>query len=78
MSLYWGVWPVVHWRSEVRVHFFEAPVRRLTAVLSRLKVSGVEVQMILDESGNEVIAVVIAVLHAHFDRIVCGLAGLFD
>ena len=57
---------------------FEAPVRRLTEVLSRLKVSGVEAQMIFDERGNEVIAVVIAVLHAHFDMIVCRLAGLFD
>ena len=34
--------------------------------------------LVFNERGNEVIAVVIAVLHAHFDRIVCGLAGLFD
>ena len=38
----------------------------------------VKSQMILDEGGNEVIAVIIAFLHTHLDRIIGGVAGLLN
>ena len=43
-----------------------------------MKISGVKAQMIFDERRNEVIAVVVAFLHAHLDRIARRLAGFLN
>ena len=40
--------------------------------------SGVEYQMRLDKRRNEVVAMVVAFVHAHLDRVVGGTAGLLN
>ena len=62
----------------ISVCFFCVPLETPLLASGCSEMSGVEYQMRLDKRRNKVVAMVVAFLHAHFDRVVGGAAGLLN